>query len=573
MSHLKFGERYFNNRDQISQVWVGIRELATFTATDLGDTGDTAAIENEIYAPFQWLVCGEVNAGKSSFINSLLNQEICPVSPLPETQQIIRYRHADAGRDNSPLFQDTFLPGFALIDFNPIDTPGTNSLTAEQKQNIQQLFPTSELVFFVFPASNPWSASTWNLIGDLPAALHDRMVFVIQQCDTLESADIAVIMEHMADLSMKRIGIVAPIFPVSATLAAEAKKNESIDRKRYQDSGFHALENFISEKISHSQKRKSALKKWHDQAGNALYLIDNHIDHTTRLQRDHHHFLRSLEDEIDAMRESLVSRLPKHLAEVAEIFQTETILVTRKLKKWLGVVRSFFKVFIGDSTGMRTEGLFTERLRSAVEQVAETDGTDIVSACLKHWQELGTRINESIGLPVDESIAIDDALEKARKHFVERIGSAAHRNIESLHVRKDLERELRNRNRAIKSFTASSLVFLSAGAITGIMNIHLVPWILCGIALLFLTGGAIIALITKSRVSHDFRITLLDTCDAFADALRSDYEDALRTFFQEYTSCLGSIRKYLAQQERSIEPKQNRWKHLFLTLKSIEQDL
>lgn len=574
MSHLKSGERYFTNRDHLSQVWLGIRELSKITDSDISETCDTVAIEKELYSPFSFLVCGEVNAGKSSLINSLFDHDLCPVSTLPETQQIIRYRHADAERNSiSSRYQEVYLPAPILRNFNPIDTPGTNALNADQKQYIERLFPSSELILFVFPASNPWSASTWNLIGDLPADCHARMAFVIQQCDSLEPADIAVILEHMADLSMKRIGIVAPIFPVSAKLAFEAKSNEALNRSLYQESGFHSLEHFISERICYSEKRKSTLKAWHDQAANALYLIDNQIDHNTRLQRNHHQFLRSLEDEIDAMRESLVSRLPKHLTEVAEIFQTEAILVARKLKSWLGIVRSFFKVFTGDSTGIRTESLLTERLRAAVESVAENDGKDIVTACLKHWQDLGTRINESIGLPIEQSLPIDEALEKARKHFVERIGSAAHQAIENLHVRKDLERELRYRNRAIKSFTASALFFLSLGAISGIMNGNLLPWILCGVALLFLLGGSIIAFITKSRITHDFRVTLLDTCGAFADALRSDYEDALRSFFQEYTSCLGSIKKHLAQEELSNEPKQNHWKNLFLTLKSIEQDL
>lgn len=574
MSHLKIGERYFTNRDQLSQVWAGIRELATITASDLSETCDTAPIEKELYAPFQCLVCGEVNAGKSSLINSLFAHDLCPVNTLPETQQIIRYRHADANRNEpSSLYQEAFLPAPVLRDFNPIDTPGTNALNADQKQNIERLFTDSELILFVFPASNPWSVSTWNLIGSLPATHHQRMAFVIQQCDSLEPVDIKVILEHMADLSMKRIGIVPPIFPVSAKLASESKCNESLNRNLYQKSGFEPFENFISERICYSNKRQAALKAWHDQASSALYMIDNRIDHNAQLQRNHHQFLRSLEDEIDAMRESLVSRLPRHLTDVAEIFQNEAILVTRKLRQWLGVARSFFRVFTGDSTGTRTEALLTERLRSAVESVAENDGKDIVTACLKHWQDLGTRINESIGLPIEQSLPIDGALEKARKHFVERIGSAAHQAIEDLHVRKDLERELRHRNLAIKSFTASALILLSFGAISGIMDLHLLSCILSGAALLFFLGGSFIAVITKSRISHDFRVTLLDTCGAFADALRSDYEDALRSFFQEYTSCLSSIKKHLAQEERSIEPKQIRWKNLFLTLKSTEQNL
>lgn len=573
MSHLKIGERYFTNRDQLSQVWLGIRELAKITATDLDQAGKNKDDETFVFRPFQFLVCGEVNSGKSSLINSLINRDLCPVSNLPETQQITLYRHADASAEPSPLYQERFLADPALRNFNPIDTPGTNALDADQRQNIEQLLPDSELILFVFPASNPWSASTWNLIGNLPPDLYPRMAFVIQQCDSLESADITVILQHMADLSMKRIGIVAPIFPVSAKIAAEAKLHPSVNPRLYQESGFQALETFISETICNSNKRKTSIRSWHRQAIQALNAIDNQIDKNTRLQRDHHQFLRSLEDEIDAMRESLVSRLPNHLREVAEIFQTEAILVTHKLSKWLGVLRSFFKVFTGNNTGIRTEILFTERLRSAVESVAENDGKDIVSACLEHWQDLGNRINESIGLPIDQSLPIDTALEDARKHFVERIGSTAHQAIGNLHIRKDLERELRYRNRALKSFTASALIMLSLGAASGIMKMQILPWIFWGIAALFLIGGTIIAIITKSRISHDFKFKLLDICGAFADALRSDYEDALRSFFQEYTSCLSSIKKHLAHEERSIEPKQNRWKNLFLTLKSIEQDL
>jgi len=574
VSQLKFGERYFSNRDHLSRVWSGIRELATLTESDLSENADTASIENEIHAPFSCLVCGDTNSGKSSLINNLLGQDLCPVNALPETRQIIRFRHTDASQDAiSSRCHEKFLTAPVLRDFNPIDTPGINALDADQKQNIGHLFPYAELILFVFPVSNPWGASSWNLIASLPESHQKRIVFVIQQCDSAEAADIDVIMEHMADLSMKRIGMTLPVFPVSAKLASEAKRNETLNLKIYQKSGFQALEHYISEHVCYSEKRKAALRAWYNQAAIALHLIDEQIDQNTRLQRVHHGFLRSLEDEIDAMRESLVSRLPSHLTKVAEIFQDEAILVSRKLAKWLGFVRSLYKVFTGDNTGIRIESLITERLRSAVESVAENDGSDIVTACLKHWQDLGARINESIGLPIDTSAPIDGTLEKARKHFVERIGSAAHRAIGNLHVRKDLERELRHRNMAIKSFSASSLIFLSIGAANGVMNTYLLPWIFCTIGLLFLFGGMIISIITKSRISHDFRVTLSETCGAFADALRSDYEDAIRSFFQEYTSCLGSIRKHLAQEERSNGPKQNRWQNLFLTLKSIEQDL
>ena len=81
-----------------------------------------------------------------------------------------------------------------------------------------------------------------------------------------------------------------------------------------------------------------------------------------------------------------------------------------------------------------------------------------------------------------------------------------------------------------------------------------------------------IALITRRKISRDFQNSLLDTCGSFAEALRTDYEEALHIFFHDYTTCLNSIRKHLARQKLAIEPKLGRWHSLFLTLKSIEQD-
>jgi hypothetical protein len=90
---------------------------------------------------------------------------------------------------------------------------------------------------------------------------------------------------------------------------------------------------------------------------------------------------------------------------------------------------------------------------------------------------------------------------------------------------------------------------------------------------LFALGGSFIAILTRSRISRHFHAALLDTCGTFAGTLRSDYEDALLVFFQEYTACLNSIRKHLAGRQLAIEPELSRWHGLFLTLKSIEQDL
>lgn len=574
MSQLNFGERYFATRERISQVIKGITELARDTPTDLGHALAQAAVERDLGAPFLFVVCGEVNAGKSSLINGLFGRELCKVNILPETDRVIWYRYGAPPKDvaTTSSLEERYRPIEFLRDFNLVDTPGTNSIVKGHQEITERFLPVADLILFVFPVTNPWGAATWNLISKLPKECHSRVAFIIQQADQREEADIRVITQHMANLSMKRIGIVPQIFAVSGKLAMEAKRAGAFAGREFKRSGFPALEEYISRRVCDSPERRAALHTWKNHASAALRKIEDRIEEKTRVLNDQNHFLASLEDEIDAMREKLVSRLPRHLAGVAEVFESEAVWVTRSLRKWLGLTRSVFRIFVGDRTGSETEALFIERLRTAVEAVAESDGADVVEACRSHWEELGVRVRESIGTDINEEAPVGEKLEQARRRFVQRIGRAAHVAIGNLHVRKDLERELRQRNLALKSFTATTLIFLIFAALCGIMGFPWLPWIFCGIALVFIIAGSVIAHITRRKISREFQASLLDTCGSFAETLRADYEEALRIFFQDYTTCLSSIRKHLAKQKLAIEPQLGRWHNLFLTLQSIEQD-
>ena len=553
----------------------GIHWLANDTGTEFGDMLSTADLEKDLCTPFLFIVCGEVNAGKSSLINGLFGRELCKVNILPETDRVIWYRHGASPRDvtTSESLEERFRPIDFLRDFNLVDTPGTNSIVESHQEITERFLPVADLILFVFPVTNPWSAATWNLISRLPTACHARIALIVQQADQREAPDLKIILEHMADLSMKRIGVVPQIFAVSAKIASAAKLAGAFWERDYIRSGFPVLEEFISWSVCDSAERRAALQTWCAHAATALRKIEDRIEDQTRSLNDQNIFLESLEGEIDSMRESLVTRLPKHLAGVAVVFETEAVWVTKSLKKWLGLSLSVFRVFMGDRTGSLTESLFIERLRTAVESVAESDGKDVVTACREHWHELGIRVKDAIGTEIDSSEPVDEKLEQARHRFVQRIGRAAHQAIGNLNVRKELEQELRRRNLALKSFTATTLLFLIIGAICGLGGFPWLPWIFCSIAFLFMLGGAIIALITRVRITRDFQRSLLETCGAFAETLRGDYEDALRIFFQDYTTCLNSIRKHLAKEKLAVEPKLSRWHGLFLTLKSIEQDI
>lgn len=575
MSEIQFGERYFATRERLSEVMRGIAELAAETATDLGDKLPLSEIEQGLGAPFLFVVCGEVNAGKSTLINGLFGRDLCRVNVLPETHRVFWYRYGSPARDVeiTPMIEERYRPINFLRDFNLIDTPGTNSTEQGHQEITERFIPAADLILFVFPVTNPWGAATWNFLSSIPREALERVAFVIQQADQRDANDIQVILGHVADLSMKRIGRVPPIFPVSGKLAYEAKRATPFARDKLRASGCGALEDFISKTVCQSPARRDALEIWRSQAAAALRTVEDRIEDQTRGINSQSRFLEQVEREIDKIRETFVNRLPRHLAGVAEVFETEAVWVTRLLHKRLRAFPSIIRLFTGDHTGPEMEHVFIGRLQTAVEAVAEKDGAEVVDACGDHWEDLGERVKEAMAIDLRAAEPIEETLATARKRFVTRLGRAARQGIGNLKVRNQLDKELRRRNLALRSFIFMALVLTIAGATCGALGIPWAPLILCTLAALFLGGGILTAWATRKSITREFQQRLLDTCGAFATTLHSDYEEALRVVFRDYAATLANVRTHLAKEKLAIEPRLKRWQELFLTLKAIEQEL
>lgn len=570
-----FGESYFATRGQLADLIGGIAELAADTGTELGAILPIAQIAEGLTAPCLLVVCGEVNAGKSTLLNALCGHDLCPVSPLPETARVRHYRHGDPARDVAvaPLHDECYRPLDFLWDVNLVDTPGTNSAIQGHQEIAAPLIIAADLILYVFPVANPWGAATWDAISRLPAAALARVALIIQQADQRDSNDLQVILGHMADLARKRTGQVPPIFAVSGKLAGEAKRAMAGASDRLQASGCPALEQFISERICQSPARREALATWLGQAAAALRAVDDHIEDQIRVSNTRSRFIEQLEGEIDAIRQQFVTRLPRHLTGVAEVFESEGVYVTKLLRRRLGALRSILRLFAGDRTGPDMESAFIERLQAAVEAVAHQDGGEVADACHAHWTGLDRRVQCAMGVDLEASAPIDTTLAEAKHRFVQRLGFAARAGISNLKVRNQLDKELRRRNRALKSFVFMTLMLTIAGATCGALTVPWMPGILSGLAALFLTCGVLAAWATRKAITGDFQARLLATCGTFASTLHSDYEEALRVVFHDYASALGNIRTHLAREKLALEPRLRRWQVLFLTLKALEQEL
>ena len=90
-----FGKRYFEIRERLAEVVLGVGQLARECGGEILDPVTDGNFLKDLRKPFLFVVCGEVNAGKSALINALFATEICEVDALPKTKQLHWYRYGE----------------------------------------------------------------------------------------------------------------------------------------------------------------------------------------------------------------------------------------------------------------------------------------------------------------------------------------------------------------------------------------------------------------------------------------------------------------------------------------------
>ena len=86
---------------------------------------------SHLQAAALFVIVGEVKAGKSSFVNALLDGDVCEVAPDPRCSSVIQELVYGEERKTSVLgsgWERMQLPKAVLKEVTIVDTPGTNSI-------------------------------------------------------------------------------------------------------------------------------------------------------------------------------------------------------------------------------------------------------------------------------------------------------------------------------------------------------------------------------------------------------------------------------------------------------------
>ena len=224
-------------------------------------------LRNRINDPFMFVIVGEVKAGKSSFINALLQteREITKVAPQPMTdtiQQIV-YGETEEVIVINPFLKKILIPVDILKEVAIVDTPGTNTIVEHHQEITESFIPASDLIVFVFEAKNPYRQSAWDFFKFIHDEWRKKVIFVLQQKDLMSAEDLAVNMNGVREYAEKQ-GIHQPqIFATSAKLEKDGEKTES---------GFIPIRHYILENITGG---KAPVLKLENSVGTCLRINDS----------------------------------------------------------------------------------------------------------------------------------------------------------------------------------------------------------------------------------------------------------------------------------------------------------
>lgn len=204
----------------------------------------TKDITASISDPFMFVIVGEVKAGKSSFINALLEseKEICKVAPSPMTDTIQQITYGEERTEIiNPFLRKIFQPVEILKEISIVDTPGTNTIVDHHQEITERFIPSSDLIVFVFEAKNPYRQSAWEFFDYIHSEWHKKIIFILQQKDLMNEEDLKINIQGVKSQAEKKGIMGANVFAVSAKQELEGLKEES---------GYGPLRAYLKENIT-----------------------------------------------------------------------------------------------------------------------------------------------------------------------------------------------------------------------------------------------------------------------------------------------------------------------------------
>ncbi len=216
--------------------------LMADVAASLAELGDTAAEDRQRLLDvaqdlrdmfFLVVVIGEFNAGKSTFVNALLGDDLLAMGVTPTTEAIHLIRYGETPIRKPNIREDGIYewvhPNTGAVGVSLVDTPGTGSVFKKHETTAKAFLHRSDLVIFVISAKRAL-AETERIYLELAKDYGKKIILVVNQVDLLNPNERQEVRRFVEQQVEQLLDLKPLLFMVSAKeglAAARAGRSES----------------------------------------------------------------------------------------------------------------------------------------------------------------------------------------------------------------------------------------------------------------------------------------------------------------------------------------------------------
>jgi hypothetical protein len=472
---------------------------------------------------FLLVVVGEVKAGKSAFINSLLSADLCPEGPLPLTDKVhvLGYGSEEQEIQDEGHILRRAVPVEGLQRMNVVDTPGTNSPLKRHQEITESFLPRADIVFFVTSIDCPLTQTEIQFLAKIRKRWRKEIACILAKIDMRNEADQAAVLEYLQESFREHLGFSPPVFPVAAHLARTAR--EEGDNELLARSGMPAVENYIVENLSENRRLLLKLKS---PLGTVFDVLDSIEGAATArlsvLEQDFKGW-NTIQEQVSFAATSLKERSERHIAPVLVAFEN---LEARGRRFLRDVIKLRNLRLISDAKRFRdaferdvVRGVVAD-IESKVEDASRWLGEETRAL----WERSLAHFHDTVSLAKyrDEILAgAGPRFKETRRETLDKIVAEAQRNMEGWNVESECKRIRDLASRSLARLLGTEVVAAGLGATVAAT---LLPSVIGGVGLALAGAAALAGFLIlparRQRAVERFEVGVRATRDAVLESLR-----------------------------------------------------
>lgn len=521
---------------------------------------------------FLLVIVGEVKAGKSTFINSLLNSDVCKVGAIPTTDKIHVLKYGDTVKERviEEFLVENLSPHEPLKTINIVDTPGTNSIVKRHGEITESFIPRCDLVLFTTSVDRPFSQTEREFLEYIVEGWARKIIFIITKKDQKEPHELEEIHKFVADSVKKFFDFEPQIFMVSAKQARKAKNEQ--DDALYEESGFKALEEYLFEQLSAGEKLKLKLES---PINSSIAICDRTIQaFQARMAnlKDDRKVLDNIKSQLEQSEKDMSENFGRFILEIDNVI----LEMEKRGRNWVDD-----NVKLTNMGMLRSAERFRGRFKEDVAKDYEAKIDAILSKAvdwfmkkyLKVWQDTTEYFSDQAAKRPHEGMVgkVGKKFEYNREQIYDLVRADAKDKIKNFDYDEQIRRFMSRSATGINTAIGMSIVGAGAGVAIVLLTTGLALDITGVLSGLFLaTTGLVMLPYQRRKIKAEFSDRITELKGALTQVLDDQIKKEAREAVDKIRESFGPFFDYVNRTTGTVEEALNKVKGIkdgFLQLK------